>query len=345
MAAASAAARSAGKGEKPVDSMLLPRAVLRSGPCGGAGGGGSALTGLAAKSKRRMASDPTDLPCAAGAGALSRGDADRQRPRRQPARARRPRRRRRPRGGGHPPHPQAPGDPRHPPRRGLVPYHDHNGAAQRPRLLAALAEGRSVALVSDAGTPARRRPRLAPRHRGDRRRPRRHRRPRRLGARSRRWRWPASPPTASSSPGFLAPAPGRPPPRRSPSSPRSPRPSSSTNPPAASPPASPTWPTSSAPPAPPRSAASSPSASRRPAAAPLGELAAPLCRRPGGQGRGRGAGRRPGRRPRPRPTRSTRRSPRRSPGRPCATPPPRWRRPSACRGAQVYARALELSRR
>lgn len=37
--------------------------------------------------------------------------------------------------------------------RSLVPYHDHNGAAQRPRLLAALAEGRSVALVSDAGTP------------------------------------------------------------------------------------------------------------------------------------------------------------------------------------------------
>lgn len=37
--------------------------------------------------------------------------------------------------------------------RRLVAYHDHNGAAQRPRLLAALAEGRSVALVSDAGTP------------------------------------------------------------------------------------------------------------------------------------------------------------------------------------------------
>lgn len=35
----------------------------------------------------------------------------------------------------------------------VVAYHDHNGAAQRPRLLAALAEGRSVALVSDAGTP------------------------------------------------------------------------------------------------------------------------------------------------------------------------------------------------
>lgn len=30
--------------------------------------------------------------------------------------------------------------------RSLVPYHDHNGAAQRPRLLAALGEGRSVAL-------------------------------------------------------------------------------------------------------------------------------------------------------------------------------------------------------
>jgi 16S rRNA (cytidine1402-2'-O)-methyltransferase len=37
--------------------------------------------------------------------------------------------------------------------RTILPYHDHNGAAQRPRLLAALEEGRSVALVSDAGTP------------------------------------------------------------------------------------------------------------------------------------------------------------------------------------------------
>ena len=37
--------------------------------------------------------------------------------------------------------------------RRLVAYHDHNGALVRPRLLAALAEGRSVALVSDAGTP------------------------------------------------------------------------------------------------------------------------------------------------------------------------------------------------
>ena len=37
--------------------------------------------------------------------------------------------------------------------RAMVPYHDHNGAAQRPRLLAALAEGRSVAFASDAGTP------------------------------------------------------------------------------------------------------------------------------------------------------------------------------------------------
>ncbi len=37
--------------------------------------------------------------------------------------------------------------------RTVLPYHDHNGAAQRPRLLAALAEGKSVALVSDAGTP------------------------------------------------------------------------------------------------------------------------------------------------------------------------------------------------
>lgn len=37
--------------------------------------------------------------------------------------------------------------------RRLWAYHDHNGAQMRPRVLAALAEGRSVALVSDAGTP------------------------------------------------------------------------------------------------------------------------------------------------------------------------------------------------
>jgi 16S rRNA (cytidine1402-2'-O)-methyltransferase len=37
--------------------------------------------------------------------------------------------------------------------RPLVPYHDHNGAAQRPRLLALIAEGKSVAYASDAGTP------------------------------------------------------------------------------------------------------------------------------------------------------------------------------------------------
>ena len=37
--------------------------------------------------------------------------------------------------------------------RPLVPYHDHNGAAARPRLMAALREGRSVAYMSEAGTP------------------------------------------------------------------------------------------------------------------------------------------------------------------------------------------------
>jgi 16S rRNA (cytidine1402-2'-O)-methyltransferase len=35
----------------------------------------------------------------------------------------------------------------------LLAYHDHNAARQRPKLLEALDEGRSVALVSDAGTP------------------------------------------------------------------------------------------------------------------------------------------------------------------------------------------------
>lgn len=37
--------------------------------------------------------------------------------------------------------------------RNLIAYHDHNGSAQRPKILAALKEGLSVALVSDAGTP------------------------------------------------------------------------------------------------------------------------------------------------------------------------------------------------
>src|SRR5215510_7541562 len=35
----------------------------------------------------------------------------------------------------------------------LSPYHDHNAAAQRPKLLARLDAGQAVALVSDAGTP------------------------------------------------------------------------------------------------------------------------------------------------------------------------------------------------
>jgi 16S rRNA (cytidine1402-2'-O)-methyltransferase len=37
--------------------------------------------------------------------------------------------------------------------RPLIPYHDHNGAAQRPGLLARMARGEAVALVSEAGTP------------------------------------------------------------------------------------------------------------------------------------------------------------------------------------------------
>jgi 16S rRNA (cytidine1402-2'-O)-methyltransferase len=35
----------------------------------------------------------------------------------------------------------------------LTPYHDHNAAAARPKLLRRLVEGASIALVSDAGTP------------------------------------------------------------------------------------------------------------------------------------------------------------------------------------------------
>lgn len=37
--------------------------------------------------------------------------------------------------------------------RPLLPYHDHNGVAMRPRLVKAVREGKSVAYVSDAGTP------------------------------------------------------------------------------------------------------------------------------------------------------------------------------------------------
>ena len=37
--------------------------------------------------------------------------------------------------------------------RPVIAYHDHNGAAVRPRLLQALSEGKSVAYVSEAGTP------------------------------------------------------------------------------------------------------------------------------------------------------------------------------------------------
>jgi 16S rRNA (cytidine1402-2'-O)-methyltransferase len=35
----------------------------------------------------------------------------------------------------------------------LTPYHEHNAAEARPKLLARLAEGQAVALISDAGTP------------------------------------------------------------------------------------------------------------------------------------------------------------------------------------------------
>jgi len=35
----------------------------------------------------------------------------------------------------------------------LTPYHDHNAASARPKLLRRLGEGAAIALVSDAGTP------------------------------------------------------------------------------------------------------------------------------------------------------------------------------------------------
>ena len=38
-------------------------------------------------------------------------------------------------------------------RAELTPYHEHNAAKERPRLLARIRAGFSVALISDAGTP------------------------------------------------------------------------------------------------------------------------------------------------------------------------------------------------
>ncbi len=37
--------------------------------------------------------------------------------------------------------------------RPLLPYHDHNGASMRPKLVSAVQQGKAVAYVSDAGTP------------------------------------------------------------------------------------------------------------------------------------------------------------------------------------------------
>ena len=38
-------------------------------------------------------------------------------------------------------------------RTKITPYHDHNGSQRRPQILAQLAAGQSIALISDAGTP------------------------------------------------------------------------------------------------------------------------------------------------------------------------------------------------
>src|SRR5713101_5942998 len=35
----------------------------------------------------------------------------------------------------------------------VTPYHDHNAAAARPKLIARLMQGAAIALISDAGTP------------------------------------------------------------------------------------------------------------------------------------------------------------------------------------------------
>ena len=52
---------------------------------------------------------------------------------------------------GYAPQPEVPLSFRH--QGELVPYHEHNAARERPRLLARIRAGFSVALISDAGTP------------------------------------------------------------------------------------------------------------------------------------------------------------------------------------------------
>ena len=63
----------------------------------------------------------------------------------------------------------------------LTPYHEHNAAKERPKLIARIKAGSSVALISDAGHAADLRSRLQARARGARRRPAGHEHPRSIG--------------------------------------------------------------------------------------------------------------------------------------------------------------------
>ena len=38
-------------------------------------------------------------------------------------------------------------------KKPMMPYHEHNGATQRPKIIERIQEGAAVVLVSDAGTP------------------------------------------------------------------------------------------------------------------------------------------------------------------------------------------------
>ena len=83
-----------------------------------------------------------------------------------------------------------------------VAYHEHNADQAGPRLLAALADGRSVALVSDAGTPLVLRSRLPARYRGKTGRPCGCPDPRSIGGSRRPFGPQACPPTIFGSSGF-----------------------------------------------------------------------------------------------------------------------------------------------